>query len=150
MRRAFELAHTTAYLFAGRRPIFLELDEVKFASPVSVGDCVKLESCVLFTSEAMDIQGRHTVHVEVLAQVIQPEKRSAVTSNVFNFTFGVAQNADGTGRSAKAGDAHGPELRRVLPATHEESYRIMERYKADLAQRAEDEAALLAERAEAD
>ena len=28
MRRAFELAHTTAYLFSGRRPIFLELDEV--------------------------------------------------------------------------------------------------------------------------
>jgi acyl-coenzyme A thioesterase 9 len=141
MRRAFELAHTTAYLFAGRRPIFLELDEVKFASPVSVGDLVKLESCVLFTSEVMDIQSRLTVHVEVLAQVIQPEKRSSVTSNVFNFTFGVAQNADGSGRSAKRGEEGGPELRRVLPATHEESYRIMERYKADLAQRAEDEAA---------
>ena len=150
MRRAFELAHTTAYLFAGRRPIFLELDEVKFASPVSVGDLVKLESCVLFTSEAMDIKARHTVHVEVLAQVIQPERRSAVTSNVFNFTFGVAENADGTGRASKKGDPDEPVLRRVLPATHEESYRIMERYKADLAQRAEDEAALLAERCEAD
>ena len=49
-----------------------------------------------------------------------------------------------TGRASEKGDPDEPVLRRVLPATHEESYRIMERYKADLAQRAEDEAALLA------
>lgn len=152
MRRAFELAHTTAYLFAGRRPIFLELDEVKFASPVSVGDLLKFESCVLYTSEAMDILGRHTVHVEVIAQVMKPELRTSVTSNTFNFTFGVSENADGSGRAARSGEPSGdpPVLRRVLPATHEEAYRIMQRYSADLAQRAEDEAALCAERSEAD
>jgi acyl-coenzyme A thioesterase 9 len=137
MRRAFELAHTTAYLFAGRRPIFLELDEVKFSAPVSVGDLLRFESCVLYTSEAMDILGRLTVHVEVTAQVIKPEQRSAVTSNTFNFTFGVAENEDGTGRAAMAGAAS-PSLRRVLPATHEEAYRIMSRYIGDLAQREED------------
>ena len=138
MRRAFELAHTTAYLFAGRRPIFLELDEVKFSAPVSVGDLLRFESCVLYTSEAMDILGRLTVHVEVTAQVIKPEQRSAVTSNTFNFTFGVAEHADGTGRAALAAAADGPQLRRVLPATHEEAYRIMSRYIGDLAQREED------------
>jgi acyl-coenzyme A thioesterase 9 len=140
MRRAFELAHTTAYLFGGRRPIFLELDEVKFASAVSVGDLLKFESCVLYTSEAMDVDGRLTVHVEVTADVIKPEQRSSVTSNTFNFTFGVAANADGSGRAARRGEEGGPNLRRVLPATHEEAYRIMERYRADLRQRAEDEA----------
>lgn len=140
MRRAFELAHATAYLFAGRRPIFLELDEVTFRSPVSVGDLLKFESCVLYTSEAMDYGGRLTLHVEVLAQVIKPEQRAAVTSNTFNFTFGVAEHADGSGRAAKVGAPDKPELRRVLPSTHEEAYRIMERYTADLAQRAEDEA----------
>ena len=41
-----------------------------------------------------------------------------------------------------------PELRRVLPATHEDAYRIVSRYKADLVQRAEDEQALKVPRAE--
>ena len=141
MRRAFELAHATAYLFAGRRPVFLELDEVLFKAPVSVGDLLKLESCVLYTSESMDALGRCTIHVEVLAQVIQPEQRSSVTSNSFNFTFGISEHADGTGKAALAGSPGTPELRRVLPATHQEAYRVMERYQADLAQRAEDEAA---------
>ena len=77
---------------------------------------------------------------QVLAHVIKPESLSAITSNTFNFTFGVAENADGSGRAALAGAPGAPELRRVLPATHEEAYRIMERYKADLDQRAEDEA----------
>ena len=67
MRRAFELAFTTAYLFAGKRPVFLELDLVTFKAPVSVGDLLRFESCVLYTSAAMDILGRHTIHVEVPA-----------------------------------------------------------------------------------
>ena len=136
MRRAFELAHATAYLFCGRRPVFLELDDVSFRSPVSVGDLLKFESAVLYTSERMDVSGRMTVHVEVLAQVLRPEERSAVTSNTFNFTFGIAANADGSGPAALVGA--GPDLRRVLPATHEEAYRILERYTKDLVQRAED------------
>ena len=147
MRRAFELAHATAYLFAGRRPVFLELDEVTFRSPVSVGDLLRLESCVLYTSEQMDILGRLTIHVEVLAEVIKPEERSSVTSNSFNFTFGVSEHADGSGKAALANVPGAPELRRVLPSRHGEAYRIMERYKADLAQRAEDEAAQLKPRA---
>ena len=68
-------------------------------------------------------------------------QRSSVTSNSFNFTFGISEHADGTGKAALAGSPGTPELRRVLPATHQEAYRVMERYQADLAQRAEDEAA---------
>jgi len=143
MRRAFELAFTTAYLFAGRRPVFLELDEVTFKSPVSVGDLLKLDSAVLYTSEAMDFRGRLTLHVEVVAQVLQPERRASRTSNTFNFTFGVAENLDGSGRAALVGGTgpEAPELRRVLPATREEAYRIMERYRGDAAQLAEDQEA---------
>jgi len=136
MRRAYELAFATAYLFTGRRPVFIELDEVSFHAPVSVGDLLRFDSCVLYTSEAMDLEGRATVHVEVLANVTRPETRSSVTSNKFNFTFGVAANADGSGRAMLGKDV---ELRRVLPATHGEAYRIMERYKADIAQREEDQ-----------
>jgi len=134
MRRAFELGFSSAYLFAGRMPVFLELDEVTFREPVSVGDLVRFESAVLYTSEVMDVLGRLTIHVEVRANVIKPEARTSVTSNTFNFTFGVA---DESGRSARVGG--GVELKRVVPATHEQAYRILERYKADLVQRSEDE-----------
>ena len=93
-----DIAERRAAGHDGRLPehaAFLELDEVKFASPVSIGDLVKFDSAVLYTSEAMDIDGRLTLHVEVTAQVLRPEQRSAVTSNVFNFTFGVAASAPG-------------------------------------------------------
>ena len=133
MRRAFELAHATAYLFGGAKPVFLELDQVTFNSPVSVGDLLRFESCVLYTSHAMDIDNRATMHVEVVAEVMRPEERTSVTSNVFNFTFGVQSGADGKARAVDGPDGM-PELRRVLPATHEEAYRILERYKADLLQ----------------
>ena len=54
---------------------------------------------------------------------------------------GPSRSSDEPGSSAGGGGSGGGggvELRRVLPATHEEAYRVMERYTADLAQRAED------------
>jgi len=135
MRRAYELARSTAHLFGGRRPIFHELDEVTFKSPVSVGDMVKFEACVLYTSEKMDQEGRATIHTEVVAHVLKPESMEVKLSNTFNFTFGLVQNLDGTGGSVKGEDI---ELRRVLPATPAEAYRIVERYEADSRQVRED------------
>lgn len=131
MRRAFELAHSTAYLFSGTRPVFHELDEVTFKSPVAIGDLLRLDSCVLFTSENFDPQGRPgrpTIHIEVIAKVLKPEVRDAVTSNTFNFTFGIPEDATG---GTKA-------LRRVLPVTSSEAYRILLRYRSDLVQKEED------------
>ena len=49
IRRAFELAYSNAYLFGGARPIFLEVDEISFASPVDVGDLLVFYSRILFT-----------------------------------------------------------------------------------------------------
>jgi acyl-coenzyme A thioesterase 9 len=49
MRRAFELAFSTAYVFGGARPLFLEVDDVSFASPVDVGDLLVFNSRVLYT-----------------------------------------------------------------------------------------------------
>mmetsp|Transcript_98527 Transcript_98527/g.205477 ORF Transcript_98527/g.205477 Transcript_98527/m.205477 type:complete len:452 (-) Transcript_98527:61-1416(-) len=135
MRRAYELARSTAHIFGGRRPIFHELDEVAFRAPVNVGDMVKFESCVLYTSQEIDAQGRATVHTEVDTWVIQPESGEAVLSNTFNFTFGLAANPDGTGGSVKGTDI---VLRRVLPANREEAYKIVERYMGDRAQVEED------------
>lgn len=87
MRRAYELAFSTAYLFAGERPVFAELDDVAFLQPVVIGDLLRLDSRVLFTSEAIDPEGRPTVHIEVAATVVRPEERTRVPSNTFNFTF---------------------------------------------------------------
>uniref|UniRef100_A0A7S1U6Y5 HotDog ACOT-type domain-containing protein n=1 Tax=Phaeomonas parva TaxID=124430 RepID=A0A7S1U6Y5_9STRA len=54
MRRAFELAFTTAYLFGGRLPRFEEVDEVAFHLPVEVGELVQFESAVLYVSTPED------------------------------------------------------------------------------------------------
>lgn len=51
MRRAYELAFSTAYCFAGARPIFLEVDQVSFTLPVNVGDLLIFHSNVLYTGE---------------------------------------------------------------------------------------------------
>eukprot|EP00968_Pinguiococcus_pyrenoidosus_P018088 scaffold1850_cov194-Pinguiococcus_pyrenoidosus.AAC.48 len=50
MRRAFELAYTTAYLFGGVRPRFEEVDEVSFHLPVDIGQLVQFESAVLYVT----------------------------------------------------------------------------------------------------
>jgi acyl-coenzyme A thioesterase 9 len=50
MRRAFELAYATCYMFGGARPRFLEVDDVSFQSPVDVGDLVVFNSRVLYTA----------------------------------------------------------------------------------------------------
>eukprot|EP00929_Paragymnodinium_shiwhaense_P048869 TRINITY_DN24667_c0_g1_i1.p1 TRINITY_DN24667_c0_g1~~TRINITY_DN24667_c0_g1_i1.p1 ORF type:complete len:448 (-),score=104.77 TRINITY_DN24667_c0_g1_i1:150-1493(-) len=141
MRRAFELAMSVAHLFSGRRPILFELDRVTFERPVAVGDLLHFDACVLYTSEAMNPAGRPTVHVEVVAIVMKPEKRQSYVSNKFNFTFGVSAEADGSGGCTEAAKAADVELRRVLPATREEAYRIIERYRGDLLQLEEDKLA---------
>ena len=83
IRRAFELAHSTAYLLAGTQPRFKELDHVQFLRPVSVGTLLRLESVVLYTDQSH-------IHVEVIARTTQPEARSSSVSTVFHFTFEVS------------------------------------------------------------
>lgn len=141
MRRAYELARSTAHIFGGRRPIFLELDQVTFNAPVNVGEMIKFESSVLYTSGQLDPQGRATVHTEVTAYKLNPETKAVQLSNVFNFTFGLTANLDGSGGAAVAADI---PLRRVLPASRMEAYRIVERYVADRLQVDEDAAAVSA------
>lgn len=47
MRRAFEIAFSTAYVFGGIRPLFLEVDHVDFRRPVSMIYEVSV-SCLVF------------------------------------------------------------------------------------------------------
>lgn len=135
MRRAYELAHATVYLYAGRRPIFLEVSEVNFVAPVSVGDLVRLSSRVLYTSEDADLDGRITVHVEVVATLMKPETQEVTTTNTFNLTYGLAEHQDGSGEAALKGQL---QLRRVVPSTGEEAVRVVQRMQMDRQQQEED------------
>lgn len=138
MRRAFELAFSNAYLFGGTRPVFLEVDEVSFASPVDVGDLLVFHSRVLYTepgnsnystestSQSTNANAIATtlLHIEVEAWVTVPEQVSARMSNQFYFTFAV--------HNEKA-------VRTVLPANLDEARRIATRMAIDQEQAREDE-----------
>ncbi|XP_051143673.1 acyl-coenzyme A thioesterase 2, chloroplastic-like [Andrographis paniculata] len=120
VHRAYELAFSTAYTFAGVLPSFLEADHVDFLRPVDVGDFLRFKSCVLYTEQRYDMD-KPRVHVEVVACVTSPERRSSEVSNRFHFTFTVGAKADTDGGSSK--------IRKVVPATEEEAKRIIARKK---------------------
>ncbi|XP_024365857.1 acyl-coenzyme A thioesterase 2, chloroplastic isoform X3 [Physcomitrium patens] len=121
MRRAFEIAFSTAYVFGGIRPLFLEVDHVDFRRPVDVGDFLRLKSCVLYTETENLEQPR--IHVEVIAHVTQPELKSSEVSNTFYFTFSLDPEIKAPGVDWN--------VRRVLPATEEEARTYLARYEAD-------------------
>ncbi|TYI00900.1 hypothetical protein ES332_A11G164100v1 [Gossypium tomentosum] len=124
MHRAFELAFSTAYVFAGLVPCFLEVDHVDFLRPVDVGDFLRLTSCVLYTE--LENPDQPLINVEVVAHVTRPEIRSSDVSNTFNFTFSVRPEAKAT--------KNGFKIRNVVPATEEEARRILERMDAEMPQ----------------
>jgi acyl-coenzyme A thioesterase 9 len=136
MRRAFELAFANAYLFGGARPIFLEVDEISFASPVDVGDLLVFHSRVLFTENHAgrlhDYYQDATypsdksnseialIHIEVEAWVTEPEKISARMSNQFYFTFAAVHEEGQT-----------PRVRKVLPSNIDEARRMAIRMRVE-------------------
>ncbi|XP_021300767.1 acyl-coenzyme A thioesterase 9, mitochondrial [Herrania umbratica] len=122
MHRAFELAFSTAYAFAGLVPCFLEVDHVDFLRPVDVGDFLRLKSCVLYTE--LENPDQPLINVEVVAHVTRPEIRSSEVSNTFYFTFTLRPEAKAT--------KNGFKIRNVVPATEEEARRIIERMDAEL------------------
>ncbi|KAJ8550719.1 hypothetical protein K7X08_000089 [Anisodus acutangulus] len=119
MRRAFELAYTTAYAFAGSAPCFVEVDHVDFLKPVDVGNFLRLKSCVLYTE--LENSSKPLINVEVVAHVMRPELRSSEVSNSFYFTFTVQQDSL----------RHGTRVRNVVPGTEEEARRVIERMDAE-------------------
>ncbi|KAL4433423.1 hypothetical protein ABPG77_010276 [Micractinium sp. CCAP 211/92] len=87
MRRAFELAHSTAYMFAGSRPRTIEVDRITFRRPVSVGDLLSMRSTVTHTWPSKQDPGKGLAHVQVEASVTQPEKLYSTVTNTFSFLF---------------------------------------------------------------
>ncbi|KAB8576235.1 hypothetical protein FH972_025763 [Carpinus fangiana] len=119
MRRAFELAFSTTYAFAGVAPHFLEVDHVDFFKPVDVGNFLRFKSCVLYTE--LENPAEPLINVEVVAHVTRPELRSSEVSNKFYFTFSVRPEAMRSGL----------KIRNVVPATEEEARRVLERMDAE-------------------
>ncbi|KAL4587889.1 hypothetical protein LXL04_000765 [Taraxacum kok-saghyz] len=121
MHRAFELAFSTAYTFAGLMPYFLEVDHVDFLRPVDVGDFLRFKSCVLYTE--FEHAEKPLINVEVVAHVTRPELRSSEVSNTFYFTFTVRPEAKANNDKFR--------IRKVVPATEEEARTILERMDAE-------------------
>jgi acyl-coenzyme A thioesterase 9 len=139
MRRACELAYSTAYVFGGQRPIFYEVDQVQFSIPVNVGDLLNFHARVLYTVvkdtlPEFELTGFRAggdtndtnkstqiplVSVEVEAWVVDPEHASATLSNQFYFTFALPPSTD---------------IRKVLPSNMEEARTMAIRMAADHAQ----------------
>ncbi|KAJ6958938.1 hypothetical protein NC653_037261 [Populus alba x Populus x berolinensis] len=122
MRKAFELAFSNAYAFAGAAPLFVEVDHVDFFKPVDVGNFLRLKSCVLYTE--LENPAEPLINVEVVAHVTRPELRSSEVSNKFCFTFTVLHEAT----------KDGLRIRNVVPATEEEARRVLERMDAEYSQ----------------
>ncbi|XP_028104382.1 acyl-coenzyme A thioesterase 9, mitochondrial-like isoform X1 [Camellia sinensis] len=121
MHRAFELAFSTAYVFAGMMPCFLEVDHVDFLRPVDVGDLLRLTSCVLYTE--LETTDQPLINVEVVAHVTRPELRSSEVSNTFYFSFTVHPEVNAMKNEFR--------IRKVVPATEEEARRVLERMDAE-------------------
>ncbi|KAK3420759.1 hypothetical protein EUGRSUZ_G01596 [Eucalyptus grandis] len=122
MRRAFELAFSSTYAFAGAAPRFIEVDHVDFLRPVDVGNFLRLKCCVLYTE--LDNPDEPLINVEVVAHVMRPELRSSEVSNKFYFTFTVRPEALNDGL----------RIRKVVPSTEEEARRVLERMDAESCQ----------------
>ena len=139
MRRACELAYSTAYAFGGALPIFYEVDEVTFGMPVNVGDLKNFHARVLHTTtrdELPNFDMSKTPHgnqlrkqlvddedtkiplvtIEVEAWIIDPTIPSAKLSNQFYFTFAFPA---------------GTSIRKVLPSNMDEARIVAQRIIQD-------------------
>lgn len=114
LRRAFELAFATTYVFGGARPHFKQVSDMNFLKPVDVGDLLRFRARVLDANAAAD-DARPCVDVEVEALVTKPEEGSSEVSNTFMFKFYVG------------GADEGRVARTPLPATREEAAHVWER-----------------------
>lgn len=106
MKRAFELAFSTAYMFSGCRygqcfelvdwywkppsnvcrPVLHAMGDVSFRRPVNVGDMVRLRSRVTHT-KCCSSSSPPLVVVDITCNIIQPERVAMQVSNTFTFVF---------------------------------------------------------------
>ncbi|ORX87532.1 Thioesterase/thiol ester dehydrase-isomerase [Basidiobolus meristosporus CBS 931.73] len=107
MRLAFELAYSNACLFIKGRPYFLALDDISFKSPVGVGSILSLNSKVVYSPGGKDKK----FQISVVADVLDHEKSTKRTTNVFHFTFAGGKSA---------------QVPRIMPKTYAEAMEYLE------------------------
>ena len=112
LRRAFELAFATTYVFGGAKPKFHSVADMNFLRPVEVGDLMRIRARVLHSGQTSC--GRPSVDVEVEALVTKPESLRSEVSNTFMFKFYVGEANEGR------------VARRVLPSSREEAAHVWE------------------------
>ncbi|KAG2214037.1 hypothetical protein INT46_004952 [Mucor plumbeus] len=104
MRRAYELAYANTNLFMkSSSPTLLSMDEVTFRKPVHVGTLLNLRSGIVL-SEGYP---HRSVQVRVIAEVVNIEKGTRETTNIFHFTLSSGNDK--------------LKLRRILPKTYAET-----------------------------
>ncbi|CAG8638062.1 15550_t:CDS:2, partial [Funneliformis caledonium] len=105
MKLAYELAFSNASVFLKSRPTFLALDEISFRKPVHIG------SILIMTSQIVYAPGppHKSFQVAVTADVLDIEKETRDTTNIFHFTF----NSDNP-------------VRKIMPKTYHESMKLIE------------------------
>ena len=113
LRRAFELAFATTYVFGGAKPKFHSVADMNFLRPVEVGDLMRVRARVLHSAQTSC--GRPVVDVEVEALVTKPESMRSEVSNTFMFKFYVGERNEGR------------VARRVLPSSREEAAHVWEK-----------------------
>lgn len=63
------------------------VDEIQFKRPVNIGDLLKFTSWVLHTQQDPKDPSKGRIHVQVQANVTQPERMQSHLTNTFNFIF---------------------------------------------------------------
>eukprot|EP01117_Protostelium_nocturnum_P007307 TRINITY_DN2612_c0_g1_i4.p1 TRINITY_DN2612_c0_g1~~TRINITY_DN2612_c0_g1_i4.p1 ORF type:complete len:419 (-),score=133.54 TRINITY_DN2612_c0_g1_i4:1255-2511(-) len=80
MRKAFELAWSSTFVYSGVPPIYIALDETHFLAPIEIGDSVRFSSQISFTSG-------NNIIVNVVADVISPRYYSKYFSICFSMPW---------------------------------------------------------------
>lgn len=112
MREAFELAYSTAFLFTHGKPLLITtVDDLSFVYPVAIGSLLNLTACIVYTDRDPASTSLHRLHVEVIADVVDPVHASRLTTNTFHFTFSCAMGHDAAA---------------VTPKTYTEAMRYLE------------------------
>ncbi|PJF18790.1 hypothetical protein PSACC_01378 [Paramicrosporidium saccamoebae] len=88
MREAFELAYSTVALFTrGAALTVTTVDDVTFVHPVAIGSMLSFCARIVYTDQCPTMADQQRLHVEVVADVIDPKNGTRVTTNTFHYTF---------------------------------------------------------------
>lgn len=114
MREAFELAYSTAAVFVKGNDIMVTtVEDISFVHPVAIGSLLYFTTGIVYTDINPNRRNYQRLHVEVVADVLDPKVGSRVTTNTFHYTF-----------EMKLDDPHA--LNQVIPETYTEAMRYLE------------------------